>query len=112
MSKDTIEYGDFEKLDVRVGLVVTAETPDWSHKLIQMTVDFGEEIGQRTIFSGIKAWYTPSDVIGKKFSFLVNLAPKKMGGSESQGMMLMADSDERPTLIPVPEEVTVGTVVR
>lgn len=110
--KDTISYDDFSKLDLRVGEVVGASLPEWSEKLIRYEVDFGEEIGRRVLFSGIRAWYTPEEMIGKKYTFVVNLAPKKMGPEESQGMMIMADTKERPILIEVSEEIEVGSVVR
>jgi len=119
--KDEITYADFDKLDIRVGTVVKAFVPEWSEKLLEFEVDFGQEsgIGTRTILSGVKKWYGPEDFEGKQFVFLVNLAAKKMGPGESQGMMLMADTVngnpgdvEKPTLIPLSEKVEDGTVVR
>jgi len=110
--KPTIEYPDFEKLDIRVGRVVAANAPDWSRKLIEMTVDFGPEVGQRTILSGIKEWYQPEDLQGKHFPFIVNLAERKMGQGVSQGMMMMADSDERPTIFEIGDGINPGTVIR
>lgn len=110
--KSTITYDDFEKLDLRVGQVTSATVPEWSNKLMELTVDFGSEIGEKTIFSGIKEWYQPEDLINKKFAFIINLAERKMGPDFSQGMMLMADEEERPTLIEVSSEVKVGSVVR
>ena len=110
--KPTIEYPDFDKVELRVGKIVAAVAPEWSPKLLQFTVDFGSEIGERTILSGIKKWYQPEEFVGKKYVFVVNLAERKMGEGVSQGMMIMADADERPTLIPVNDEVVVGTIVR
>ena len=55
----SIEYADFAKLEIRIGKVVEATVPEWSEKLLQLTVDFGADVGTRTIFSGIKAWYSP-----------------------------------------------------
>lgn len=109
--KTPITYPDFDRLDIRVGTVVTATLPEWSRKLIRFEVDFGEELGQRVIFSGIKAWYQPEDFVGKQYAFLVNLEPKKMGEEESQGMMLMADA-EQPIPLVLPQEVKNGTIVR
>jgi methionyl-tRNA synthetase len=111
-TKAVITYADFEKLDLRVGTVIAADYPDWSKKLIRYQVDFGEELGKRTIFSGIREWYTPEDLIGKQFIFVYNLAPKKMGEEESQGMMVMADGAERPFIQPIMSPVPNGTVVR
>jgi methionyl-tRNA synthetase len=110
--KDIINYPDFEKLDLRVGQVVEADLPDWSNKLIRYVVDLGKDLGKRTLFSGIRAWYQPADLLGKKYPILVNLAPKKMGEEESAGMMIMVDTDERPILIELPDDAPLGTVVR
>lgn len=109
--KDTIHYEDFAKLDLRMGKVLAVEVPEWSEKLIQLTVDFGEEIGQRTIMAGIKAWYEPADLEGKTLVFVVNLAERKMGQGVSQGMMLAADGD-KPLPLTVLESVEPGTLIR
>ncbi|MBU1200568.1 methionine--tRNA ligase [Patescibacteria group bacterium] len=111
--KKSVSYSDFEKLDFRVGEVVEASVPEWSNKLLRLEVDFGDEIGKRIIFSGIKKWYKPEDLVGQKYIFLVNMEPKKMGEEESEGMMIMADlDDDGVELIPVGKKVGVGTVVR
>lgn len=109
--KPTIDYSQFEALDIRIGTIVTAEAPEWSQKLLKFTVDFGEEIGSRTIFSGIKQWYQPETFVGKQFPFLINLAPRKMGPEESQGMMIMADA-EQPVVFHLNQEVPAGSMVR
>jgi len=110
--KTPITYADFEKLDIRAGTIIEATSPDWSKKLLRFVVDFGGEIGKRTIFSGIKQWYQPEEFVGKQFAFLINLEPKKMGDEESQGMMLMADADEKPTVQPLLHLVPNGIVIR
>lgn len=114
--KSTIEYADFEKLDIRVGLITAAEAPEWSPKLLQFTVDFGAEIGIKTILSGIKKWYSPETFVGKKYPFIINLAERKMGQGVSQGMMLMADGivdgEEHPTVTALPDQIEPGTVIR
>ena len=109
--KDTITFEDFTKLDLRVGEVLKVEKKEGSDKLLRLTVDFGE-IGQRIILSGIAPWYTPSQVKGKKFIFVVNLAPRKMMGEESQGMIICAVEGEAAKLIPVPKTVNTGSTVR
>ena len=110
--KPTITYDDFAKLDLRVGQVIEAQVPGWSQKLIKMKVNFGEQIGERTIMAGIQQWYQPSDLINKKFIFVINLAERKMGESVSQGMMLMVDDkDHNATKIELPQEVSVGDVI-
>lgn len=110
--KPQIDYADFEKLDIRVGEVVEAAFPDWSHKLIRLVMDFGEGLGRRVLFSGIRKWYTPEDLVGKKMAVIVNLEPKMMGEEESQGMIIMADTEEKPILIFLPEALKPGTVIR
>ncbi|KKS76119.1 hypothetical protein A3J20_00050 [Candidatus Gottesmanbacteria bacterium RIFCSPLOWO2_02_FULL_42_29] len=110
--KPIIQFDDFEKLDLRVGKVVSAIMPEWSEKLIEYKVDFGPEIGEKTILSGIRAWYKPEDLIGKSFVFIINLAERQMGKSISQGMMLMAVEEEKPFLFDVDKSVKIGTVVR
>lgn len=110
--KPTIHYPDFEKLELRVGVVVAANAPDWSEKLLEFEVDFGTEIGVKTILSGVKAWYQPEEFLGKKFIFVINLAERKMGEGVSQGMMLMTDNGERPYIIPLSDEHQAGWVIR
>lgn len=110
--KDIISYGDFEKLDIRAGKIVAASIPDWSNKLVRYEVDLGEEIGKKILFSGIAKWYTPEEMLGRIIPVIVNMYPKKMGSEESQGMAIMADSEERPKLIFLDESVVSGTVIR
>jgi len=110
--KPSITYEDFDKLDLRIGRIIEAEAPEWSQKLLKFTVDFGAEIGQKTILSGIKTWYRPEDFVGKAFVFVVNLAERKMGESVSQGMMIMADGEAQPLPFALPEPSVPGTVVR
>ncbi len=110
--KDEISYSDFEKLDIRVGRVLSASAPEWSSKLIEMEVDLGEEIGKRILFSGIRKWYSPEEIVDKNMQFLVNMTPKKMGEEESQGMLLMADTDEKPILVFLPDELVPGTMIK
>ena len=110
--KDTISFKEFQKMDLRVGRVDEATAPDWSESLLQMKVDFGQEIGQRTILVGAKEQYQPEVFTGKNFLFLVNLAEKEMGESVSQGMMLMAVEAGEPIKFELPSELNPGTVVR
>lgn len=110
-TKTIITFPDFEKLDLRIGTVIDASLPDWSTKLIRYTVDFGNDIGMKTIFSGIRKWYTPDDLIGKQYIFVINLASKKMGDEESQGMMIMTNTEKRPILQPLQVVVPNGSVV-
>lgn len=107
--KQTITIDDFAKLDLRVGTVVNCEEKEGSEKLLRLTVDFGEE-GTRTILSGIKQWYTPEDLKDKQFVFVFNLAPRKMMGEESQGMLLAANG-EKPEPLKPSNEVSPGTTI-
>lgn len=97
--KPTIQYDDFTKLDIRIGTVINCEEKEGSEKLLRLTVDFGE-LGTRNILSGIKQWYKPSDLKDKQFAFVFNLAPRKMMGEESQGMILAAESKKPQPLKP------------
>jgi methionyl-tRNA synthetase len=117
--KQPITYPDFDKLDIRVGTIVACSAPEWSKKLLRFEVDFGEEVGKRVIFSGIKEWYTPDDFVSKQFPFLINLEPKKMGPEESQGMMMMIDTTDKdgsqmakPMLFAIPSQIVPGSIVR
>lgn len=105
----TVVIDDFARCDIRIGLITEAKPVPDSKKLIQLTVDFGTEIGMRTILTGLLTYYPDTSIFqGKKFLFLVNLAPRKMAGIESQGMFLAPDGAERPTLIEVSSDAIIG----
>lgn len=92
--KPTVTFADWEKLDIRLGKIIAASNPDWSNKLIELKVDFGPE-GQRTIFTGLRAWYSPDDFIGKQALFIINLEPRQMGPGVSEGMLVsLGDSSD------------------
>lgn len=97
--KPIISYDDFAKLDIRIGTVIACTEKEESEKLLKLTVSFDDE-GERTIFSGIKQWYTPDDLIGKQFLFIINLEPRKMMGEFSEGMILMADGEKPIAIVP------------
>lgn len=107
-----IQYEDFAKLDIRIGTVVAAELVPETDKLIKCTVDFGEEIGRRTIVSGIAQWKKPEELIGRQFPYIVNLAPRMLRGVESQGMLLAASDEEGVALISAERPVPKGTRLR
>lgn len=88
--KEIIQYDDFAKLDIRVGTILEAEKLPKSDKLLKFLVDDGFE--KRTILSGIAKHFSPEEMIGKQVTFLANLAPRKMMGIESNGMILMAEN--------------------
>jgi methionyl-tRNA synthetase len=88
--KATIEFDDFAKLDLRVGTILEAEKVAKADKLLKLLVDIGTE--KRTVVSGIAMHFAPEEVIGKQVTLVANLAPRKMRGIESQGMILMAEN--------------------
>lgn len=89
--KETVEFDDFTKMDIRLGKILDAQRVPKADKLLQLLVDTG--IDKRTIVSGIATHYSPEEVIGKTVSVLMNLAPRKIRGVESQGMILMAENE-------------------
>lgn len=114
---DQISFDEFQKVEIRIGTVVKAEVPEWSHWVMKIIVDLGEEWGEKTCFSGIMKFYKPEDLIGKQFPFVVNLIPKKVGPEKelSEVMMLMAvegeGDDEKPSLFYLDQPVANGSVV-
>lgn len=112
MQKDLATFADFQKLDFRVGLVLEAEAVTGAENLIRLEVDFGTDYGRRKILTGLSKWYKPRQLKGKKFIFVANLAPKQMMGEESSGMMLCADLSGEPKIIPLPKDLTEGSVIR
>lgn len=108
--KPTVTIDDFGKLDIRIGTVTAAEKMEKSDKLLKLTVNSG--LDQRTILSGIAKQYTPEQMVGKQVTFIANLAPRKMMGIESQGMILMAeDQDGKLRLLQPTEAVNPGASV-
>jgi methionyl-tRNA synthetase len=104
----TIEYDDFAKLDLRVALVVSAEPVPKSKKLLRCQVDLGFE--KRQVLAGVAEYLKPEDLTGKKVVMVANLAPRKMLGLESQGMLLMAKNRDGK-LVPVMTEGEPGATV-
>jgi methionyl-tRNA synthetase len=100
--KDTIEFEDFTKLDIRIGTILEAEKVAKTKKLLKLKVDVGIDI--RTIVSGIAESFSPEQIIGQQVSVLVNLAPRKIRGVESQGMILMTDTPDGKLAFVAPEK--------
>lgn len=90
--KDEIVFDDFMKMDLRVGEIKTAEKIEKSNKLLKFTVDMGLET--RTILSGVAKHFSPEEMVGKKVTVMANLAPRKIMGVESQGMLLFAENPD------------------
>ncbi|MAE08125.1 MAG: methionine--tRNA ligase [Bacteroidetes bacterium] len=111
LSKSTIEYDDFMKMDIRTGTILDAIKVPKTNKLLQLTIDTG--IDKRVVVSGIAEYYKPEDIIGKKVSVLVNLAPLKLRGIESQGMILMAeDNDGKLCFVSPTEDFNNGSEIK
>ncbi len=91
---DQITYADFAKVDFRVGEIVEANNVEQSEKLIRLIVDFGEDIGKKIVFSGIRKWYQPEELINKKTVFVTNMIPKKIMGEESGAMIFGAETED------------------
>lgn len=90
--KDLINFDDFSKMDLRVGTIMTAEKMPKTNKLLILSVDVG--VDRRTVVSGIAEHYQPEDIVGQKVCVLLNLEPRKIRGTLSHGMILMAEDDE------------------
>ena len=92
LAKPEISYEDFQKLDIRTGVILEAEKVPKTAKLLKLLIDTG--VDKRTVVSGIAEFYEPEKIIGQKVSILLNLAPRKIKGIESRGMILMAENKE------------------
>jgi len=103
--KETISFEDFSKLDLRVGTILEAEKMPKANKLLVLKVDTGIDV--RTIVSGIAESFKPEDIIGRKVTVLVNLAPRKLRGVESQGMILMTENPEGALVFVNPDDASV-----
>jgi len=101
-AKESIEFDDFGKMDIRVGTVLEAEKVAKTKKLLKLKIDTGFD--KRTVVSGIAEYYEPEDLIGKQVSILVNLEPKKLRGIESQGMILCAENADGTLSIVSPDQ--------
>ena len=108
MTKSQINFDEYAKIEVRVGKIVEASVPEGSNKLIQFRVDFGDE--QRTIFSGIKEWYDPAELVGVKTAWVTNIPAKKTPFGDSEGMLFACDTrDGKPYIVRIGESVENGS---
>ncbi len=109
--KQEITYDDFSKLDLRTGVILSAEKVEKADKLLKLSVDLGFE--KRTIVSGIAEHFQPENLVGKRVIIVANLAPRKLKGIESQGMILSAeDADGKLGLVAPPDGWTGGWIVK
>ncbi|HCY81996.1 MAG TPA: methionine--tRNA ligase subunit beta, partial [Xanthomarina gelatinilytica] len=104
--KETISFEDFTKLDLRVGTILEAEKMPKAKKLLVLKVDTGIDV--RTIVSGIAESFSPEEVVGKKVTVLVNLAPRALRGVESQGMILMTETADGKLVFVNPDDAKVN----
>jgi methionyl-tRNA synthetase len=115
-AKETpISIDDFTKIDLRVAQIVLAERIPKADKLLRLEVDLGPDHPHRQILSGIAEWYTPEELIGRRVAIIANLAPRKMRGLESHGMLLAASADapaSKPILATFSDEVPLGSRIR
>lgn len=109
--KETITFEDFAKVDLRIGTIIEAEKMPKANKLLVLKVDTGIDV--RTIVSGIAEHFTPEEVIGKKVTVLVNLAPRALRGVESEGMLLLTNTPEGKLVFvnPDTEGVSNGAII-
>ena len=107
--KAEIQFDDFAKLDLRVGTIIQAEKVEKADKLLKLLVDLGTE--KRTVVSGIAMHFKPEDIVGKQVTLVANLAPRKMRGIESQGMILMAEDNGKLVFVNPAEMVSPGSGV-
>lgn len=111
---DSISYEQFTALDIRVATITEASVVEGADRLLRLVLDVGDPenggLGQRIVASGIRAWYTPEEMVGKQVIYLANLAPRMLRGIESQGMIL-AGGEETVSLIQPDAAVPPGTVV-
>ena len=110
VEEEYIDFEDFTKVDLVVGKILEAKDHPNADKLLVFKVDIGED-EPRTIISGIKKWYAPEDLVGKNVIVVRNLAPRKMRGIESQGMLLAADFDDDLSLLSTLEDLKPGAKV-
>jgi len=110
MTEGIVAFDDWGKLDLRVAQIKEVEEIPGADKLFNLTLDVGEEIGERVIVAGIKPYYSKEELIGKKIIYFSNLAPRKMKGIESQGMLLAASTEnhEKVVLITPEKDIDVG----
>jgi len=100
--KDEIQFDDFTKIDLRTATILTAEKVEKADKLLKFSVDTGVDV--RTVVSGVAESFTPEECVGKQVMILLNLAPRKIRGIESQGMLLLTNNSEGKLVFVTPEQ--------
>jgi len=106
----SITFDDFQKLNLRVGTIKTADAVPGSDKLLKLIVDLGEE--ERQLVAGIAREYSPEQLPGKQIVVLTNLEPRTLMGVESNGMLLAGDVEGKPILLVPDKEIPSGTSIK
>lgn len=107
-----ISIDDFKKVEIRVGLIQSAEPVEGSEKLLKLSVDFAEE-NPRQVISGIAKYFSdPKTLCGKRCAFVTNLEPRPLMGYESQAMILATSGEDFFSLFEVPENIPLGSSVK
>lgn len=109
-----INFEDWAKLDLRVGQIKKIEEIENADKLYKLEIDLGKDLGKRTVCAGIKPYYKKEELKNKKIILFANLAPRKLKGIESQGMLLAAvNKNESEVVLLSPEkDIEVGSKIR
>jgi methionyl-tRNA synthetase len=115
--KTNITFDEFAKLDLRIATIKAVELVENADKLYKITLDAGQELGERVIASGIRSWYSPEDLVGKQVIYLANLEPKTLRGVVSQGMLIASGGptvggSEQAVLLLPDKEVVAGSEIR
>jgi len=106
-----ISLEDFKKLDIKIGTIKAVKNHPNADKLYLILVDFGKEDQDRQIIAGIKEWYKPEELIGKKVVVVTNMEPKMFRGIESTGMLLAAEKKGKVALLTVDKDIENGAKV-
>ena len=110
-AKNQVTYDEFNKMDMRIGKILSAEKVPKTDKLLKLTIDTG--LDTRTVVSGIAEFFKPEDLPGKQVCLLANLAPRNIKGIESHGMILLAEEPDGKLIFVVPEAGTkLGSTVK
>jgi methionyl-tRNA synthetase len=106
----TITIDDFAKVQLKVAQVLSAERVPKADKLLHLKVSLGDE--ERTVLAGVAEYYEPETLVGRKVVMITNLAPRKMRGLESQGMLLAAEADGKVSLLQPDQDLPPGAAIR
>ena len=109
---EQITWNDFAKVEFRIGQIVEAISVEASDKLIRMVVDFGE-MGKKVVYSGIRKYYQPEELLDKKTVFVVNMVPKKVMGEDSEAMIFGGEDEvnDKMSILILEKDLPNGTKV-